>query len=79
MALRRVIRRVVSWPVFASLAVLHLAVLPLLLSEPDDDVLSVVAGLGYVMLAAIDYVLRRRDRAAVVRRRSRSIDGGPWW
>ncbi len=74
----RAFRQVVSWPVFAALAVLHLAVLPLVLSEHEDIVLSAIAGAGYAALAVVDVVLRRRDRAAVVGRRRRSIDGPSW-
>ena len=73
-----VIRRFVWWPVFGALAVLHLVVLPLVLSEHEDDVLSVVAGVGYVVLAVLDVLVRRRDVASARGRRPRSIDGPSW-
>ncbi len=78
MDLHHAFRQVVSWPVFAALAVIHLTVLPLVLSEHEDIVLSALAGAGYAALAVVDLVLRRRDRAAVVGRRRRSIDGPSW-
>ena len=78
MSVRDLIRRLVSWPVFAALAVLHLAVLPLVLSEHEDVVLSMVAGVGYALLAALDLVLRRRARAEAAGRPPRSIDGRSW-
>ena len=73
-----VIRRFVWWPVFGALAVLHLVVLPLVLSEHEDDVLSLVAGAGYVVLAVVDVLVRRRDVASARGRRRRSIDGSSW-
>ena len=47
-------RRLVRWPTFAALAALHLLVLPLVLGEPGDRVLAVVAGLAYLGLALAD-------------------------
>lgn len=47
--------RIFHWPLFTVLAVFHLAVLPLLLSERSDVVVSTIAGLAYVALAAADY------------------------
>ncbi|HEY8544360.1 MAG TPA: hypothetical protein VIL36_04900 [Acidimicrobiales bacterium] len=51
---RRWWQRLFRWPTFLALATLHLLVLPLVLGEPGDRVLSVVAGLAYLMLAAAD-------------------------
>ncbi len=68
MTLRAVLSRVLTWPVFLALAVFHLAVLPFVLSEEEDDVLSVIAGVVYLVFAAVDFAVRRRDRDAVAAR-----------
>lgn len=47
-------RRIFHWPLFVVLAVLHIGVLPLLLSERQDDVLSLCAGVAYLALAVAD-------------------------
>jgi hypothetical protein len=48
-------RRIFRWPLFCVLGVLHIGVLPLVLSEKRDDVLAVVAGFAYLTLAALDW------------------------
>lgn len=60
-------RRIFHWPLFCVLALVHITVLPLLLSERDDDVASIAAGLVYLAFAAADW----RYNDSPVSRRSR--------
>ena len=52
-------RQVFHWPLFVVLAAVHIVYLPLVLSEREDDVVSIVAGLVYLGLALADLRLRR--------------------
>ena len=63
MQIRRLVSRALTWPVFLGLAIVHLAVLPLVLQEHEDDVLAVIAGVAYLGLALLDIVVSRRRRA----------------
>ena len=47
------------WPLFLALAALHLAVLPFALAEREQVAVSLVAGAGYLALAAADRLWRR--------------------
>jgi hypothetical protein len=51
-------RRIFRWPVFVVLAAVHLALLPLVLGE-DDQTIAKLAGVGYLLLAALDWRSRR--------------------
>jgi hypothetical protein len=51
--------QLVHWPVFCALGVIHIVVLPLVLSEHEDEVVSIVAGGVYLALAAADAWSRR--------------------
>jgi hypothetical protein len=53
-------RQIFHWPLFVVLAAVHIAVLPQLLSEREDDILSVVAGGLYLALAIADWWSRDR-------------------
>jgi hypothetical protein len=52
-------RRIFRWPLFCALAVVHLALLPLVLGETDDQVIAMIGGLAYLVLAALDWRSRR--------------------
>lgn len=54
-------RHIFHWPLFCTLAAVHLLVLPLLFSEREDDIVSIVAGLLYLGLAMVD---RRAEQRA---------------
>jgi predicted lysophospholipase L1 biosynthesis ABC-type transport system permease subunit len=72
MSTRSVLGRVVTWPFFLTLAAIHLAVLPALLSEREDDVAAILAGVVYLAFAVVDLTSRRRRggvRAGPPRRR----------
>lgn len=47
-------RRIFHWPLFAVLAAVHILALPLLFSEPKDDVVAMIGGLFYLALAVMD-------------------------
>ena len=47
-------RRIFRWPLFLALGLLHIGLLPLVLSEPGDDITARIAGLGYLTLAGLD-------------------------
>jgi len=47
-------RRIFHWPLFVVLAAVHIVVLPQLLSEREDDVISIIAGVAYLALAVAD-------------------------
>jgi len=47
------------WPVFLALAALHLAVLPFVLAESEQVTVSLLAGGGYLVLAAADRLWQR--------------------
>jgi hypothetical protein len=51
-------RRIFRWPLFTALAVVHLAVLPLVLGDRRDQVIAMLGGVAYLLLAALD----RRSR-----------------
>jgi hypothetical protein len=53
-------RRIINWRLFVALAVVHIVVLPLVLSEREDDVVSVLAGCAYLALAFADWRSRQR-------------------
>ena len=53
-------RHVFHWPLFCTMAAVHILVLPLLLSEREDDIVSIVAGLAYVGLAVADWRVEQR-------------------
>ena len=54
-------RRIVYWPYFCALALFHIVLLPLVLSEHEDDVVSIVVGVIYLALAAADLRSRRHQ------------------
>jgi hypothetical protein len=56
-------RRIFRWPLFSALAVVHLALLPLVLGE-DDQVIAMVGGVAYLLLAAFDWRSRRTPTTA---------------
>jgi predicted lysophospholipase L1 biosynthesis ABC-type transport system permease subunit len=58
--IRSVLRRVATWPVFLTLAAIHVAVLPAVLSDHEHDVAAVLAGIAYLALAVVDLTTRRR-------------------
>lgn len=60
MTVRSMVRRVVAWPVFLALAAVHIVVLPAVLSEREDDIAAVLAGVAYLALAIADLASRRR-------------------
>jgi hypothetical protein len=47
------------WPLFCTLAVVHLALLPLV-GEREDQVVVVAGGVAYLLLAALDRWWHRR-------------------
>lgn len=51
-------RRIFHWPLFTLLAVLHLAVLPLILTDPEDVLAVNIAGAAYIALALADRLYR---------------------
>ncbi|HEV7759830.1 MAG TPA: hypothetical protein VGO78_12605 [Acidimicrobiales bacterium] len=43
------------WPLFCTLAVVHLALLPLVIGEREDQVVVMAGGAAYLLLAALDW------------------------
>ena len=56
-------RRLFRWPLFTALAVVHLALLPLVLGE-KDQVIAMLGGAAYLLLAALDWRSRRSPASA---------------
>jgi len=48
-------RHIFHWPLFCALAAVHILLLPLLLNEREDDIVSIVAGLLYLGFAVADW------------------------
>jgi hypothetical protein len=48
------------WPLFCTLAVVHLALLPLVIGEREDQVVVMGGGVAYLLLAGLDWWWHRR-------------------
>ncbi len=61
-------RRIFHWPLFGVLGVVHIVVLPLVLSEQSDDLVAILAGLAYLALAVLDWRHETQPRHGSARR-----------
>jgi hypothetical protein len=57
-------RRLFRWPLFMVLALVHLAVLPLVLGDGRDQAIAMLGGGAYLLLAALDWRSRRTPASA---------------
>ena len=57
-------RRIFRWPLFAALAVVHLALLPVVLGDGSDQTIAMLGGVFYLVLAALDWRHRRTPASA---------------
>jgi hypothetical protein len=57
-------RRFFRWPLFVVLALVHLAVLPLVLGDGRDQAIAMLGGGAYLLLAALDWRSRRTPASA---------------
>jgi hypothetical protein len=48
------------WPLFCTLAFVHLALLPLVVGEREDQVVVMGGGVAYLLLATLDWWWHRR-------------------